>query len=420
MAVIAPTPIDAGPAVPSSADSETTFDSAYEAFNAWEKNQLQPQANALASNVFNNAQEAVTAANTAIAEADAALGYRNTANSAATTATNAASTATTKAAEAEASAVQASKLNLGAKASAPTVDNQGAALLTGATYFDTTLGKWRAWNGAAWVDPVSVTAGVTSINGQSGALTIQYGLLNKIINGNFGINRRAYVSGATTTAGQYTLDRWKVTGTGGVTFSTTNNKTTVTIPSGQTVQQVIEGLNLESGAYVLSWEGTAQGRINGGAYGASGTVTATITGGANTTIEFNAGTVALVMFEKSSVATPFEHRPYGVEWALCQRYLPVVYAGSPMNGMAISTTVAYMNAAFHTPPRVAPTGIISGSSGVLYQSNGVSVAITGVTWAGASGLSGATLQFSGASGLAAGNGTFGFANSNILFTGCEL
>lgn len=171
MAVIAPTPIATGPAVPSSADSEVTFDAAYEAFNAWEKNQLQPQANALAANVFNNAQEAVTAANTATAEADAAFGYRNAANSAATTATNAASTATTKAGEAEASAVQASKLNLGAKSSAPTVDNQGAALLTGATYFDTTLGKWRAWNGAAWVDPVSVTAGVTSLNGASGALT---------------------------------------------------------------------------------------------------------------------------------------------------------------------------------------------------------------------------------------------------------
>ena len=127
-----------------------------------------------------------------------------------------------------------------------------------------------------------------------------------------------------------------------------------------------------------------------------------------------------VQLEVGSVATPFEHRPYGLELALCQRYLPVVYAGSPINGMAISTTGAYLNATFHTPPRVSPIGIISGSSGVLYNSNGVSFAITGVTWAGATGLSGSTLQFSVASGLAAGNGTFGFSNSNILFTGCEL
>lgn len=143
---------------------------------------------------------------------------------------------------------------------------------------------------------------------------------NKIINGHFGINQRSYVSGAATTSGQYTLDRWKVTSTGGITFSTTANKTTVTIPSGQTLQQVIEGLTLESGTYVLSWEGTAQGRIAGGSYGASGAVTASITGGTNTTIEFNAGTVTLVMLEKGTVATPFEYRPYAHELALCQRY----------------------------------------------------------------------------------------------------
>lgn len=146
------------------------------------------------------------------------------------------------------------------------------------------------------------------------------GMRNKIINGAFGINQRTYVSGAATTAGQYTLDRWKVTGTGGVTFSTTDNKTTVTIPSGQTLQQVIEGLNLQTGTYVLSWEGTAQGRIAGGSYGASGAVTAAITGGANTTIEFNAGTVANVQLELGTEPTAFEYRFYGQELVFCQRY----------------------------------------------------------------------------------------------------
>lgn len=109
MAVIAPTPIDAGPAVPSSADSETTFDAAYEAFNTWEKAQLQPQANALAANVFNNATEAANAATTAITKAGEA--------------TTAASTATTKAGEASASAATASARASEASASASTASS---------------------------------------------------------------------------------------------------------------------------------------------------------------------------------------------------------------------------------------------------------------------------------------------------------
>ena len=69
---------------------------------------------------------------------------------------------------AAASAVQASKLNLGNKASVPTLDNQGAALLAGATYFDTTLNKWRVWSGSAWVEGISSVAGVSSFNGLTG------------------------------------------------------------------------------------------------------------------------------------------------------------------------------------------------------------------------------------------------------------
>lgn len=170
-------------------------------------------------------------------------------------------------------------------------------------------------SGTTWtVNDGDITNAKLAFDG--GALS---GFRNVIINGNFNINQRGYVSAAATTVGQYTLDRWKVTGTGGITFSTTANKTTVTIPTGQTLQQVIEGLNLQTGTYVLSWEGTAQGKIGTGSYGASG-ITGPITGGTNTTIEFNAGTVVNVQLELGTVATPFEHRPYGLELSLCQRY----------------------------------------------------------------------------------------------------
>ena len=130
MAVIAPTPIDAGPAVPSSADSETTFDAAYEAFNAWEKNQLQPQANALAANVFNNATEAANAATTAITKAGEATTAASTATTKAGEASTSASTASTKASEASASASTASTAASTASSAAGTATTAASTATT--------------------------------------------------------------------------------------------------------------------------------------------------------------------------------------------------------------------------------------------------------------------------------------------------
>ena len=73
---------------------------------------------------------------------------------------------------AQSSMVAASKLNLGNKASAPALDNQGAALLAGATYYDTTLDKWRVWTGIAWGDGISAVAGVASVNGMTGNVVL--------------------------------------------------------------------------------------------------------------------------------------------------------------------------------------------------------------------------------------------------------
>lgn len=204
------------------------------------------------------------------------------------------------------------------------------------------------------------------------------GMRNTIINGNFGINQRGYVSGAATTAGQYTLDRWKVTGTGGITFSTVNSKTTVTIPSGQVLQQVIEGLNLQDGTYTLSWEGTAQGKIGAGSFSGSG-VTATVTGGTNLTIEFGPGTVSRVQFEPGSVATAFEHRPYGAELALCQRYYEAGSVASSGFKTAISSGAAYnaKDVSFAVPKRAAPTVALDSVSYVQASAATVGLVLTG-------------------------------------------
>ena len=200
---------------------------------------------------------------------------------------------------------------------------------------------------------------VASING--GQLA---GLRNRIINGNFGVNQRAYTSGGVVGANLYGHDRWKMAASGDTyTFSTTANVTTVTIPSGKVLQQVIEGLNLETGTYTLSWVGTAQGKIGAGSYGASG-ITGAITGGTNITIEFGPGTVSKVQLEFGSVATAFEQRPYGMELALCQRYYYRLKATAGGDFIAMGykagTTSLYVSGIFPVKMRATPTLETSG------------------------------------------------------------
>lgn len=64
---------------------------------------------------------------------------------------------------------------LGAKAVAPTTDNDGGALLTGAMYWDTALPGMRSWNGSAWVTLPAATAAAISNTpaGSISATTVQ-------------------------------------------------------------------------------------------------------------------------------------------------------------------------------------------------------------------------------------------------------
>lgn len=145
------------------------------------------------------------------------------------------------------------------------------------------------------------------------------GFKNLLINGNFNINQRGVSGTVVLAAGSYGHDRWKA-GSGGCTytFSTSNGITTINISTG-TLVQVVEGNNVKSGAYTLSWNGTALGRFGGGTFSPSG-VAATVTGGTNLGIELGTGTVSLAQLEFGQNASMFEFRPIGVENQLCLRY----------------------------------------------------------------------------------------------------
>lgn len=220
------------------------------------------------------------------------------------------------------------------------------------------------------------TNGVTFNNGSN--LASQLGIFNRVIDGGFVINQRAYVSNTALAASAYAHDRWKA-GASGCTYTFTQGSlgvnTTITITAGS-LQQVIEGCNMpEGGTYTLSWTGTAQARINGGSYSASPLTVTGLTAGANCTIEFNTGTVGSVQVETGASASSFAYRPYGTELQLCQRYYwKYVSAGNKpiINANYYSTTQIYGIVQMPVTMRATPT--LSATSGtdyyIIYRNSG--------------------------------------------------
>jgi hypothetical protein len=129
----------------------------------------------ISTQVANATTQATNSANSATASAASA----STATTQATNAANSATAAENSATAAAASYDSFDDRYLGAKASAPSVDNDGNALITGALYFDTTTPGMYVWTGSAWTvmatsgDIESVTAGTgLSGGGTAGAVTV--------------------------------------------------------------------------------------------------------------------------------------------------------------------------------------------------------------------------------------------------------
>jgi len=119
-----------------------------------------------ATNAANSASAASTSAtnasNSASAASTSATNASNSATAAATSATNASNSASA----ADSSAVAAAAIYdnfddryLGAKSSAPSVDNDGNPLLTGALYFNTVDNSMKVWNGSIWLDAYASLSG---------------------------------------------------------------------------------------------------------------------------------------------------------------------------------------------------------------------------------------------------------------------
>ena len=116
---------------------------------------------------------ATSAATSASAAATSASNASTSASGAATSATNAGNSETAAASSAAEAATTYDDFDdryLGDKASDPTVDNDGNALLTGALYFNTTSDAMKVYTGSAWaaVAPTATSVTVSQISDYTG------------------------------------------------------------------------------------------------------------------------------------------------------------------------------------------------------------------------------------------------------------
>lgn len=190
-------------------------------------------ASSASTSATNAASSASSASTSASAASTSATNAASSASSASTSATNAASSASaaatsetnaaTSAASAAASYDSFDDRYLGAKASDPTLDNDGNALLTGALYWNTTSTKMRVYSGTAWGDvSASTSFAVQTFSGTGSqtafTLTSSPGSANALF---------VYISGVRQTPGtDYTLSGSTLTFTS-APASGTNNILTV-------------------------------------------------------------------------------------------------------------------------------------------------------------------------------------------------
>jgi len=130
-------------------------------------------ATAAATSATSAAASATAAATSATSSATSASAALTSANSAATSAASAATSATSSATSASSSLATYNTYKtyyLGSFTTAPTLDNQGNALITGATYYNSSTTTMYVYTGSTWV-AISNASAVTAVSGTSGNIT---------------------------------------------------------------------------------------------------------------------------------------------------------------------------------------------------------------------------------------------------------
>lgn len=192
-----------------------------------ESNAATSETNA-ATSAANAATSETNAATSATSASTSATSASNSATSASTSATNAA----TSEANAAASYDSFDDRYLGSKASAPTLDNDGEALLEGALYWDSTGNSMKVYDGSAWQD--AYANGATFVQTSDIGSTVQAfdaDTVKKDVNNTFTAAQRGSTDTDTSNTGNVTLDfdtnqNFVLTLTGNVTL---DNPTTESV-----------------------------------------------------------------------------------------------------------------------------------------------------------------------------------------------
>jgi hypothetical protein len=119
-----------------------------------------------------SATSASGSASAAAASASTAESHKNAAAASAAAAATSASNAAASVVAAASSFDAFDDRYLGQKASDPTLDNDGNALVVGALYFNTTIGKMKVWSGVGWqlaYNDVAAASAITNDSAVSGA-----------------------------------------------------------------------------------------------------------------------------------------------------------------------------------------------------------------------------------------------------------
>lgn len=204
------------------------------------------------------------------------------------------------------------------------------------------------------------TLGFSTYGGQLGAaadaaaarmlLAVNAPNINRLINSGFLVNQRGVSGTVILTAGQYGHDRWRAGAAGCTyTFVQTVYGNTITIVSG-TLQQEVSGSNVPNANMILSWSGTAPGRLGGTGFGASPQSRMNLTPSVNVVIEFQPGTLYTPQLEVGVYVTPYQPRLESAELDLCRYYYQRVtcaatFLANGVNNLSGNTVNFYMRAA---------------------------------------------------------------------------